>query len=544
MTKKIFWSIISIAVAVMLATLVIIVGLQYDYFTSLQTKQLRSELSLAAEGLNRYGAGYLNEIKISHSRLTLINADGSIAFDSEENYKKMSNHSDRREFKDAIKYGIGEDARYSKTLTEEMVYQAVKLDDGSVLRISGSRLPMAVILLSMTWPMLLLILAISILSAILAARIAKRIVSPLESLNFDRPLENAVYEELSPILTHMERQRKRIDLQVNQLNYKKQKFKAITENLREGLVLLNNSNEVVSINKSALGFFANKSPAYGVPFNHIDRTVEISKAIEATRVDGKAKLNLTRNGKEYALSLSSIMYSNDDVGVEILILDRTEAALTEKIRKEFSANVSHELKTPIQTIIGRAELLENNLVKPEDTADFLKDIREKASNLLTLINDIIRLSQIDEGTGFTFEEVDLYQMALAERDFLSEASMNKKIAVKVSGSGRAWAVKQLIHEIIYNLLDNAIRYTGPDGLVTIELKDNEIKVSDNGIGISQEHIARIFERFYRVDKSRSGESGGTGLGLSIVKNSVKYLGGTVSVESIPNKGTAFIVRLP
>ncbi len=544
MTKKIFWSIISIAVAVMLATLVIIVGLQYDYFTSLQTKQLRSELSLAAEGVNRYGAGYLNEIKISHSRLTLINADGSIAFDSEENYKKMSNHSDRREFKDAIKYGIGEDARYSKTLTEEMVYQAVKLDDGSVLRISGSRLPMAVILLSMTWPMLLLILAISILSAILAARIAKRIVSPLESLNFDRPLENEVYEELSPILTHMERQRKRIDLQVNQLNYKKQEFKAITENLREGLVLLNNSNEVVSINKSALGFFANKSPAYGVPFNHIDRTVEISKAIEATRVDGKAKLNLTRNGKEYALSLSSIMYSNDDVGVEILILDRTEAALTEKIRKEFSANVSHELKTPIQTIIGRAELLENNLVKPEDTADFLKDIREKASNLLTLINDIIRLSQIDEGTGFTFEEVDLYQMALAERDFLSEASMNKKIAVKVSGSGRAWAVKQLIHEIIYNLLDNAIRYTGPDGLVRIELKDNEIKVSDNGIGISQEHIARIFERFYRVDKSRSGESGGTGLGLSIVKNSVKYLGGTVSVESIPNKETAFIVRLP
>ena len=545
MTKKIFRSIFIVAVSVLLAAIVIIMGVMYDYFLSVERNQLRTELTLAAQAVESNGLEYLQQVSPNGCRLTWIDQDGAVLFDTQADAGAMENHAQREEVQQAFQTGEGESSRYSSTLTEKTLYRAVRLSDGTVLRISTSLYSVPVLLLGMLQPICIIFILALVLSIVLARGISRRIVHPLENINFEQPLENNTYEELAPVLTHMEQQRRQIRQQYTELKLRQDEFNVITGGLKEGLVLLNDAGNVVSINPAARRFFQVGNDCVGKDFLTLDRNPELSRAIREAEQSGKSELQLSRDGHEYQFNISRVESGEEARGVAILIFDVTDRLLAEQSRREFTANVSHELKTPLQTIMGSAELLENDMVKPEDRPRFIAHIRSEAARLVTLINDIIRLSQLDENTELPWEMVDLGQAAQAEAETLAQAAEEKHVRLTVCGSARLYAVSQLVHEILYNLCDNAIKYNVSGGSVDVRISETDwavtVSVADTGVGIPPEHQQRIFERFYRVDKSHSKASGGTGLGLSIVKHAVQYLGGVIRVESTPGAGSTFTV---
>ena len=545
MTKKIFRSIFIVAVSVLLAAIVIIMGVMYDYFLSVERNQLRTELTLAAQAVESNGLEYLQQVSPDGCRLTWIDQDGAVLFDTQADAGAMENHAQREEVQQAFQTGEGESSRYSSTLTEKTLYRAVRLSDGTVLRISTSLYSVPVLLLGMLQPICIIFILALVLSIVLARGISRRIVHPLENINFEQPLENNTYEELAPVLTHMEQQRRQIRQQYTELKLRQDEFNVITGGLKEGLVLLNDAGNVVSINPAARRFFQVGNDCVGKDFLTLDRNPELSRAIREAEQSGKSELQLSRDGHEYQFNISRVESGEEARGVAILIFDVTDRLLAEQSRREFTANVSHELKTPLQTIMGSAELLENDMVKPEDRPRFIAHIRSEAARLVTLINDIIRLSQLDENTELPWEMVDLGQAAQAEAETLAQAAEEKHVRLTVCGSARLYAVSQLVHEILYNLCDNAIKYNVSGGSVDVRISETDwavtVSVADTGVGIPPEHQQRIFERFYRVDKSHSKASGGTGLGLSIVKHAVQYLGGVIRVESTPGAGSTFTV---
>ena len=545
MTKKIFRSIFIVAVSVLLAAIVIIMGVMYDYFLSVERNQLRTELTLAAQAVESNGLEYLQQVSPDGCRLTWIDQDGAVLFDTQADAGAMENHAQREEVQQAFQTGEGESSRYSSTLTEKTLYRAVRLSDGTVLRISTSLYSVPVLLLGMLQPICIIFILALVLSIVLARGISRRIVRPLENINFEQPLENNTYEELAPVLTHMEQQRRQIRQQYTELKLRQDEFNVITGGLKEGLVLLNDAGNVVSINPAARRFFQVGNDCVGKDFLTLDRNPELSRAIREAEQSGKSELQLSRDGHEYQFNISRVESGEEARGVAILIFDVTDRLLAEQSRREFTANVSHELKTPLQTIMGSAELLENDMVKPEDRPRFIAHIRSEAARLVTLINDIIRLSQLDENTELPWEMVDLGQAAQAEAETLAQAAEEKHVRLTVCGSARLYAVSQLVHEILYNLCDNAIKYNVSGGSVDVRISETDwavtVSVADTGVGIPPEHQQRIFERFYRVDKSHSKASGGTGLGLSIVKHAVQYLGGVIRVESTPGAGSTFTV---
>lgn len=545
MTKKIFRSIFIVAVSVLLAAIVIIMGVMYDYFLSVERNQLRTELTLAAQAVESNGLEYLQQVSPDGCRLTWIDQDGAVLFDTQTDAGAMENHAQREEVQQAFQTGEGESSRYSSTLTEKTLYRAVRLSDGTVLRISTSLYSVPVLLLGMLQPICIIFILALVLSIVLARGISRRIVRPLENINFEQPLENNTYEELAPVLTHMEQQRRQIRQQYTELKLRQDEFNVITGGLKEGLVLLNDAGNVVSINPAARRFFQVGNDCVGKDFLTLDRNPELSRAIREAEQSGKSELQLSRDGHEYQFNISRVESREEARGVAILIFDVTDRLLAEQSRREFTANVSHELKTPLQTIMGSAELLENDMVKPEDRPRFIAHIRSEAARLVTLINDIIRLSQLDENTELPWEMVDLGQAAQSEAEALAQAAEEKHVRLTVCGSARLYAVSQLVHEILYNLCDNAIKYNVTGGSVDVRISETDwavtVSVADTGVGIPPEHQQRIFERFYRVDKSHSKASGGTGLGLSIVKHAVQYLGGVIRVESTPGAGSTFTV---
>ena len=545
MTKKIFRSIFIVAVSVLLAAIVIIMGVMYDYFLSVERNQLRTELTLAAQAVESNGLEYLQQVSPDGCRLTWIDQDGAVLFDTQADAGAMENHAQREEVQQAFQTGEGESSRYSSTLTEKTLYRAVRLSDGTVLRISTSLYSVPVLLLGMLQPICIIFILALVLSIVLARGISRRIVHPLENINFEQPLENNTYEELAPVLTHMEQQRRQIRQQYTELKLRQDEFNVITGGLKEGLVLLNDAGNVVSINPAARRFFQVGNDCVGKDFLTLDRNPELSRAIREAEQSGKSELQLSRDGHEYQFNISRVESGEEARGVAILIFDVTDRLLAEQSRREFTANVSHELKTPLQTIMGSAELLENDMVKPEDRPRFIAHIRSEAARLVTLINDIIRLSQLDENTELPWEMVDMGQAAQAEAETLAQAAEEKHVRLTVCGSARLYAVSQLVHEILYNLCDNAIKYNVSGGSVDVRISETNwavtVSVADTGVGIPPEHQQRIFERFYRVDKSHSKASGGTGLGLSIVKHAVQYLGGVIRVESTPGAGSTFTV---
>ncbi|MBS1408182.1 MAG: PAS domain-containing protein [Oscillospiraceae bacterium] len=549
MTRKIFLSIMAAAAVVLLCSVLIIMGCLYDYFGGVQERQLEDELALAQTGVECSGKTYLKALEGESYRLTWIAPSGEVLFDSQADESSMENHAQREEVRQALETGEGQSSRYSSTLLEKTIYYAKRLTDGSILRISISRATAGVLVMGMLQPMLVVLAAALILALVLAKRISARIVAPLNRLDLEKPLENDTYEELSPLLTRINQQRRQIDAQLRTLQQKKDEFDQITASMNEGLVLMNEKGTVLSINPAARELFHAEPDCVGQDFLTVERSHEISCAIRRALEEGHAELRVERGGREYQLDISRIESEGTVIGAVLLAFDVTEQAFAERNRREFTANVSHELKTPLQSIMGSAELIENGLVKQEDMPRFVGHIRTEAARLVTLIEDIIRLSQLDEGGELPFEPVDLKKLAEEASASLASAAAEKQVTIRVHGDDRQiTTVRRLASEIIYNLCDNAVKYNREGGSVDVTIGGTAhcavVTVQDTGIGIPPEHQSRVFERFYRVDKSHSRQSGGTGLGLSIVKHAVQYLGGRIELESQPGKGTTMRVHFP
>ena len=551
MTKKIFSSIMLTAACVLLASMITIVGFLRDYFGGIEESGLREELGIAAVGVEDEGTDYLAALPDGQRRFTWIAADGSVIYDTKADADSLENHSDREEFKAALETGAGESVRYSNTLMQKTMYAARRLDDGTVLRVSVSTATVGALLLGVTQPMLAVLAAALILSAILAKHISRRVVAPLNELDLEHPLDdsNAAYEELAPVLGRINRQRSQINSQLRELRRRTDEFAQVTGSMREGLVLLNEQGYILSMNPAARNIFAVEGDCAGKDFLTVDRSCDMSAAVRSAMESGHGRLHERHGGRIYQIDVSRIDSDGAAIGAVILVFDVTEQESAEQMRREFTANVSHELKTPLQGIIGSAELIENGMVQPEDMPRFVGHIRAEAQRLVTLIGDIIRLPQLDEGEVLPKERLDLLEVAQGAADDLQAEAEKKNVHLSVSGEpAELEGVRQLIYEVAYHLGDNAIKYNVDGGSVSINVssdgKNAKLTVSDTGIGIAAEDQSRIFERFYRVDKSHSKESGGTGLGLSIVKHAVQYHGGRISMDSAPEKGTSMSVILP
>ena len=549
MTKKIFQSILLVAGAVLLASLLIIMGFLYSYFGGVEENQLRDELSLASAAVESSGTDYLSQLTAERCRLTWIAADGSVLYDTKTDAESLENHAARAEVSQALSTGTGESTRYSSTLMEKTMYYAQRLTDGTVLRISISRATVGMIAVGMLQPLLLVLIVALILSGMLARRLSRRIVDPLNSLDLEHPLDNDAYEELSPLLKRIHHQHVEIRTQLRELREKTDEFTQITGSMREGLVLLDEHGDILSINAAAQALFGADAQCVGRDFLTIERSHEISAAIQAAAGDGHSEVRAERAGRIYQFDISRIASDGKPIGTVILAFDITEQEFAERNRREFTANVSHELKTPLQGIIGSAELIENGMVKPDDLPCFVGHIHTEAARLVTLIDDIIRLSQLDEGGELPTEPVDLLTVSQEAAETLQDAAAARQVTVSVQGEPTVIpGVRRLLYEIVYNLCDNAIKYNRDGGRVDItvahDADGSSVTVADTGIGIAPEHQARVFERFYRVDKSHSKASGGTGLGLSIVKHAMQLHHGSIELESTPGTGTTIRAIFP
>ena len=549
MTKRIFRATLLVGVAVLIASLALVMGVLYSYFGRVQESQLRDELSLAAVGVEKNGTDYLRALQSHQYRITWVRADGTVVYDTQADAETMENHAQRQEIQQALAVGEGESSRYSSTLLQKTVYYAQRLPDGTVLRLSAVRVTAGVLVLNMLQPILLVLAAALILSGVLAGRLARRITEPLNRLDLEHPLENDTYEELAPLLRRMEHQRRQIDRQMGELRQRSEEFDQITGSMNEGLVLLDEAGAILSINPAARRLLDADGDCVGQDFLTVDRDVTMSDALRQAAEQGHSEFRGERNGREYQFDVTRIQTEGRTAGTVLLVFDVTERAFAERNRREFTANVSHELKTPLQGIIGSAELLENGMVKQEDVPRFVGHIRAEAQRLVTLIGDIIRLSQLDEGEPMPTEPVELLAVAREVVENLRSAAETRDVTVEVTGTpATVSGVRRLLYEIVLNLCDNAIKYNTEGGRVEVEVAQDggtaAVTVRDTGIGIPPEHQSRVFERFYRVDKSHSKASGGTGLGLSIVKHAVQYHHGVIQLKSEVGKGTEIRVTFP
>ena len=538
MTSKIFRSTVIVAVTVLFCSLSIVVGVLYNHFTQVQVEQLREELSLAVTGTEQYGNAFLENVEADRFRVTWIDEDGKVLFDTQVDQLTMENHSDREEIREAIEEGRGSAVRISTTLTEQTFYEAQRLKDGTILRISANQKSAWSLMVGLLWPIILIgILALGS-SAFLARHMATKIVEPLNKLDLEYPLKNEIYEEIFPLLHRIHRQHNLIKAQMEELQRKSDEFSQITDSMQEGLVLLDSHCTILSINPFAKQLFETNDGCIGKNFLMIDTSNTMRMAVNDALDKGRGYARENYNGREYQFDLSCIKSDGVVIGAVVLAFDITERFQAEKMRREFSANVSHELKTPLQGIIGSAELLENNMVKSEDVPRFIGHIRKEAARLVNLIEDIIHLSQLDEGVEVPTENVDMLVIAEEVKEILENSALQKEVEITVTGNGfKVQGVSRMLQEALYNLCDNAIKYNVSGGNVRIHVENNCLTVSDTGIGIPIEHQTRVFERFYRVDKSHSKESGGTGLGLSIVKHVAGHHNATIHIDSEPGKGT-------
>ena len=550
MTRKIFRSIALVAVLVFLASIGLIMGVLYTYFTNIQVEQMHNQAILAAQGIDKSGEKYTEDLNPEGYRLTWIAGDGQVLYDSAAEASKMENHLDREEVQQALEEGEGYSSRYSTTLLERRHYVARKASDGSIIRISDGQHSILGLLYGMLQQILIVALIAFILSLLLAYRLSKRIIQPLNEIDLDRPEKGTAYKELQPLLERMQIQQDQIRQQTRQLRQKQQEFDASTANMEEGLLILNEAEEIISMNRAASRILGVPMYSMGRPLTEADADPMIQEAFRQTLTGEKTELQMEIDGTQYELHASPVSSADKITAVVIFILDISQRQREEQMRREFTANVSHELKTPLQTISGSAELIAEGMVKPEDVSSFGRKIHTEASRLITLIDDIIGLSRLDEGAeDMRKEDVDMF--AVAEREVAELAPLAEKTDVRVTFSGEKAPVTgdpAMLASIVHNLCENAIKYSGSQGSVDVSVRPEagevRLTVADNGIGISEEEQERVFERFYRVDKGRSKEVGGTGLGLSIVKHAVNLHHGRIDLVSRPGEGTTVTVILP
>ena len=552
MTKKIFRSTVAVGLAVLLASLVIIMGALYTYFGHVQEQQLRDELSIAAAAMESGdGEAYLSKLHSDNYRITWLRADGTVLYDTKADAAAMENHAQREEVRQALANGTGESSRYSATLLEKTLYYARRLPDGTVLRLSASRVTMGVLLLSMLSAILAVIAVALILSGILAGRVSRRITRPLNTLDLEHPLENDAYEELSPLLRRLEHQRRQIDDQLRSLRRRSEEFEQITASMTEGLVLVDNGGTILSMNPAACAVFHTDAACVGQPLLTVERGSAVSHALHDAMDTGHGETRMERDGREYQFDMTRIQADGEVVGAVLLTFDVTEQAYAERNRREFTANVSHELKTPLTSISGYAELIETGIAKPADVPEFGRKIHVEASRMIQLVNDILQLSSLDNASETSsmpeMEVVDLLDVA---KECVERQKLNARHAyitlTYLGESARVLGNRDQLDELCQNLCDNAIRYNRPGGkvqLITSCTRDGHctLTVKDNGIGIPKDAQSSVFERFYRVDKSRSKATGGTGLGLAIVKHIARIHNARIKLESQVDVGTIITV---
>ncbi len=549
MTRRIFRSIMAVSVSVLLIALIMTVGILYGYFSKIFINEQESRLELAVRGVENEGTEYLKGLSSSDYRLSLIAADGTVVYDTRADSAAMENHAERAEVKEALENGTGKSERFSQTLFEKTIYLTQRLSDGNVLRISATQRTATKLVIEFLWPLVGIFFLAVILSVLLAEKVSSKIVEPLNRIDMDNPLDGGVYDELAPLMLRIRRQNEKITDQVSELKQRQREFLAVTESMNEGLVMLSYNGEILSVNDAAANILGTDKDCVGKQFIEIERNPKLSETLNKAMRDGSGEMRFSQNGREYQINISRTGSRNGKYGAVMLIFDVTEKIFAERNRREFTANVSHELKTPLQSISGSAELIESGLVKQEDMPQFISNIRTESARLIALIDDIIRLSKLDEGADMPFEEVDLYETAKETIERIKPSADKRGIDIRLKGEG--CVVKnagRLVQEIVFNLCENAVKYNKDGGSVTVEAYNSDntdnpvLIVSDTGIGIPKEDIGRIFERFYRVDKSHSRQTGGTGLGLSIVKHAAEYLGAEISVESEPDKGTTITVK--
>ncbi len=550
MTKRIFRSICLVALAVLVATVALIMGVLYGYFTDMQHDQLKMQTELAAQGVNNEGLDFFQDMNMKDYRITLIQPDGTVIYDSQVQSGDMENHLEREEVQEALSSGYGESERYSATLMETSLYSAIQLDDGSILRMSISQSSILTLLLGALQPIIVIIVIAVILSLFLASRLSKKIVKPLNELDLDDPLSNEGYDELSPLLLRVYNQQKQLKKQAAALQKSQDEFAAATASMSEGLILLNDKCTILSINKAATVLLDTDQHCVGQNILTVNRDLELQDVLSKALNGEQNEIILDLHDGHYQISASPVISDSTVSGIALLIFDVTEKENAEQMRREFTANVSHELRTPLHSISGYAELLKNGMVKTGDIRPIASKIYGEAQRMVQLVEDIINLSHLDEGAeDMLREKVDMFEIVKATVQSLEPEAESADVSINMTGEQAViTGVPQLLGGIVYNLCDNAIKYNHKGGRVSISLKSspNEVilTVSDNGIGIPAEDQNRIFERFYRVDKSHSKEVGGTGLGLSIVKHSAKIHNAKISLESTVGKGTTITVRFP
>ena len=553
MTRKIFQSIIAVVISVLLLSLALITGVLYNHFETTMLDQLRTTAQFAEQGVEQEGMAYFDSLHAQNCRVTWIAADGTVKYDNRSNPKTMENHADRQEVREAMENDSGTSVRRSSTLSEHTMYYAKRLSDGTVLRLSMSQRSVLFLMGGMLSPLVFIFLAACLLAGVMSYRVSKKIVKPLSKIDLKHPEQVETYDELSPFLQRIAAQNREIDARMAEIRKQQQEFSMITENMSEGLFVVDRNYQILSDNKSAMQIFGMDPGQEHENLLAVNRSEGFRNAVDSALKGRHTQENLELNGRVYQIIANAVCqpdFAEDMVGAVILVLDVTEKEAQEQYRREFTANVSHELKTPLTSISGIAEIIRNGIVKPEDIPHFAGKIYDESQRLITLIGDIIKLSRLDENqVPMERETVDMLEMARDVVQQLSSVARKSGVTLVANGThGQVQGVRQVLGEMVYNLCENAVKYNRAGGRVWVDVQQVAdhvvLRVKDTGIGIPAAEQGRIFERFYRVDKSHSKAVGGTGLGLSIVKHGAALHHATISVSSEPEQGTEITLTFP
>ena len=553
MTRKIFQSIIAVVISVLLLSLALITGVLYNHFETTMLDQLRTTAQFAEQGVEQEGMAYFDSLHAQNCRVTWIAADGTVKYDNRSNPKTMENHADRQEVREAMENDSGTSVRRSSTLSEHTMYYAKRLSDGTVLRLSMSQRSVLFLMGGMLSPLVFIFLAACLLAGVLSYRVSKKIVKPLSEIDLKHPEQVETYDELSPFLQRIAAQNREIDARMAEIRKQQQEFSMITENMSEGLFVVDRNYQILSYNKSAMQIFGMDPRQEHENLLAVNRSEGFRNAVDSALKGRHTQENLELNSRVYQIIANAVCqpdFAEDMVGAVILVLDVTEKEAQEQYRREFTANVSHELKTPLTSISGIAEIIRNGIVKPEDIPHFAGKIYDESQRLITLIGDIIKLSRLDENqVPMERETVDMLEMARDVVQQLSSVARKNGVTLVANGThGQVQGVRQVLGEMVYNLCENAVKYNRAGGRVWVDVQQVAdhvvLRVKDTGIGIPAAEQGRIFERFYRVDKSHSKAVGGTGLGLSIVKHGAALHHATISVSSEPEQGTEITLTFP
>ena len=550
MTAKLFRTSMAVAVSVMVLSIALFMGMLYQYFSDQMMTELESETWLVSRGVELDGMDYLNGLHTT-SRVTWVAADGTVLYDNEADASTMENHADREEIREALTSETGTAQRFSSTLSEQTLYVTQRLSDGTVIRLASAQKTVGLLLISMIQPILIILVLSLLLSAVLASRLSKGLIKPILSLDLEHPEDCETYDELTPLLSRLKRQNDTIQQQMNLLKQRQTEFAALTDNMSEGFLLLDRQGHVLSHNSGALRLLGVEEPEGEVNVLVLNREEPFRQAVDEALSGKRSQQMLHLNGRYCKLLANPVLADGKPAGAVLVLLDVTEQEQRDELRREFTANVSHELKTPLTSISGIAEIMQSGMVKPEDIQSFAGDIYQEAQRLIALVEDIIRLSRLDEGAeSLEREPVNLLSVAQDVARRLDSAAQKAGVTLKVMGlSVEVRGIPSVLDEMVYNLCDNAIKYNHPGGTVNVTVApaddgSAEVTVEDTGIGIPVEDQSRVFERFYRVDKSHSKEIGGTGLGLSIVKHGASLHGAQIHMDSQVGRGPSVQLLFP